>query len=168
MDRLHFKPTIDQVNLGGLGVVFRLSGSDTHNAFAVVEHPLQPRTLASPVHTHAREDEFSFILQGQVTVMIADEVFTASPGDWIAKPRGIPHAFWNAQDTPARVLEIISPPGFEGYFREMADVAAHHPGDVERIMRIMQKYDLTSDRSSIPMLCQKYHLTLEGSPAKTD
>ncbi len=155
------------VNLGGTGVIFRLSGSDTQNAFVVVEHPLLPLTLAAPVHTHTREDEFSYILEGQVTVMIGDEVFTAGPGTWVRKPRGVPHSFWNAQSTPARVLEIITPPGFETYFMEMGDMVANHPRDFERMVKIQAKYGLTSDPASIPELCQKYHLSLEGSPIES-
>ncbi len=152
-----------RINLGGLGVVFRLFGPDTQNTFSVVEHPLKPHTLAAPIHTHSHEDEFSYILEGKVMVMIGDEVFTAGPGMWVIKPRGIPHSFWNAESEPVHILEIISPPGFEAYFKEMAIVAASQPPDFGRTVEIQMKYGLVSDPDSIQFLCQKYHLTLDGS-----
>ncbi len=159
-----YKQTRDEsssVALGGLGVVHRLAGADTRGSFTVVEHPMQPHVLGSPIHTHTREDEYSFILEGQVTVMIGEAIFTAGPGDWVCKPRGIPHAFWNAQETPALILEIIAPPGFEKYFDEMAKVAAAGPPiDFARITEIQHKYGLESDPASMQALCQKYNLHL--------
>ena len=72
--------------------------------------------LAAPVHRHAREDEYSYVLEGQVGALLGDEVVVGGPGDLIFKPRGQWHTFWNAGDEPARILEIISPAGFEGFF----------------------------------------------------
>ncbi len=106
--------------LGGLGVRFLLDGAQTGGRFSLVEHPILPRALAAPLHTHADEDEYSFVLEGQVGVQVGDQVLTAGPGALVIKPRGVPHAFWNAGDVPARLLELISPAGFEHYFAELA------------------------------------------------
>ncbi len=148
------------VSWGGFGVVHRLEGGDTHGTLAVVEHPIEPHVLGSPVHTHTNEDEYSFILSGQVTVMIGDEVFTAAPGDWVCKPRGIPHSFWNAQDTPACVLEVITPGGLEAYFDELAGIVNAEPVDIGRVVELQKRYGLISDPASIQELCQKYQLHL--------
>jgi len=110
----------ETVSLGGLGVIYKVSGRDTGGAYAIVEHPLRPGALAAPPHTHACEDELSIVLEGEVGIQIGDDVYTAGPGAYIRKPRGVPHTFWNATGRPARLLEIISPAGFEGYFREVA------------------------------------------------
>jgi Cupin domain len=67
------------VALGGLGVVFKL-----------VEHPLAPRTLAAPVHTHSREDEYSYVLDGTVVVQLGDRRLTAAGGAVVRKPRASP------------------------------------------------------------------------------
>ncbi len=148
------------VQLGGTGVVFRLNGQATGGSFAVVEHPLYPMTLAAPTHTHTREDEYSYIMEGEITFSIGEQVFTAKPGDWICKPRGIPHTFWNGSPNPARIIEIISPAGFESYFREMAAAVQNR----EQMARIREKYGLISDMASVPALCREYHLSLEGQP----
>jgi uncharacterized cupin superfamily protein len=76
------------------------------------------------VHTHANEDEYTYVLEGRVGLQLGDEVIEAGPGDLVFKPRGVAHAFWNAGDEPARMLEIISPAGFENYFRELAPLLA--------------------------------------------
>ena len=161
MNDLIFPPDQAQaVQLGGTGVVFRLNGQVTTGSFAVVEHPLRPMTLAAPIHTHMREDEYSYILEGEVTFLIDGQVWTAKPGGWVCKPRGIPHTFWNGLPNPARILEIISPAGFEGYFSEMAAALQ----DREQMARIRDKYGLISDLASVPALCREFHLSLEGQP----
>ena len=97
-----------------------MHGVHTGGTFALVEHPIEPRTLAAPIHTHRHEEEYTFVLEGAVGVQVGKEVRIARPGDLVFKPRNVPHAFWNPGDAPARALEIISPAGFERYFREIA------------------------------------------------
>ena len=112
----------ETVRMGGLGVRFMVGGEETGGTFALVEHPISPRALAAPMHSHRHEDEYTYVLEGEIGVQVGDEVRVARPGDLVFKPRGVPHAFWNAGDTPARALEIISPAGFERYFAEIAQL----------------------------------------------
>jgi mannose-6-phosphate isomerase-like protein (cupin superfamily) len=112
------------VHLLALGVRFMIDGERTGGAFSLVEHPLPPRALGAPLHTHHNEDEHSFVLQGRFGVQLGDDTLEAGPGDLLFKPRGVPHAFWNAGDEPARLLELISPAGFEHYFRGLAPLLA--------------------------------------------
>ena len=98
---------------GPFSALLLMASSASGGKLSLVEHPLAPRALGSPTHTHSHEDEYSYILVGQIGTQVGDEVILAGPGDVIAKPGGIPHAFWNAGDEPARVLEIIAPGGFE-------------------------------------------------------
>ena len=94
--------------LGGTHARFIIEGQDAGKRFSVVEHPMQPRALAAPMHRHHREDEYSFVLEGSIGALLGDSVVIGNPGDLIFKPREQWHTFWNAGDTPARVLEIIS------------------------------------------------------------
>jgi mannose-6-phosphate isomerase-like protein (cupin superfamily) len=91
-----------------LGVRFMVSGAQTEGRFALVEHPIRPKALAAPLHTHADEDEISYVVEG-AGMQIGDRELRAGPGTLVFKPRGIPHAFWNPGDTPARMLELTSP-----------------------------------------------------------
>ena len=118
---------------GGFGVVGKVSGTETGGAFSVVEHPLEAGILGAPPHTHANEDETSFVIEGEIGVLIGDKEFRAGAGTYVLKPRGVPHAFWNPGPGPSRILEIISPAGFERYFEELAGVlSAGGPPDLDR------------------------------------
>lgn len=150
----------ETTHLLALGVRFMIDGERTGNAFSLVEHPLPPRALGSPVHTHANEDEYTFVLEGRVGLQLGDEVIEAGPGDLVFKPRGVAHAFWNAGDEPARMLEIISPAGFENYFRELAPLLAAPERDEAAIGEVVGKYELDIDFSTIPVLAERHGLHL--------
>ena len=150
--------------LGGTGARFLIGAEDAGNRFALVEHPMQPRALAAPMHRHHREDEYSFVLEGSIGAMLGDSVVVGNPGDVIFKPREQWHTFWNAGDTPARVLEIISPAGFENYFRELgAELINGHP-DPQRLAALCARYALDMDMSSVPGLIQRFGVRFPGGP----
>jgi quercetin dioxygenase-like cupin family protein len=147
-------------HLLALGVRFLVDGERTGGAFSLVEHPLPPRALGAPLHTHHHEDEYSYVLEGRFGVQLGDEVLEAGPGDLLSKPRGVPHAFWNAGDTPGRLLELISPAGFEHYFRELAPLLAAPERDQAAIDQVVARYQLDIDFTTIPTLAQQHHLHL--------
>jgi hypothetical protein len=79
----------------------------------------------------------------------------------IAKPSGIPHAFWNAGDEPARVLEIIAPGGFEDYFARMGELlAASGRPDPAARQALGRRFRLDLDIDSIPRLAAEHSLQL--------
>jgi mannose-6-phosphate isomerase-like protein (cupin superfamily) len=108
------------VDLGAVGVRFMVWGEESGGGFSLVEHPIRPRHLASPLHRHSREDEYSFVLEGRLGAQLGDEEVYADVGDLVFKPRDQWHAFWNAGERPCRILEIISPAGFEHFFDDSA------------------------------------------------
>ena len=108
--------------LGSIGVRFMLDGHEAGERFSLVEHPMSARALAAPLHRHTNEDEYSFVLEGRMGALLGDEHVEAGPGDFVHKPRGQWHTFWNAGDEPCRILEIISPAGFERFFAELVDL----------------------------------------------
>jgi mannose-6-phosphate isomerase-like protein (cupin superfamily) len=145
-------------DFGGFGVDWKIDGRDTGERFSVVHHPIAPRELAAPLHYHHHEDEYSFVLEGTLGALLGDEVVTAEAGTWVFKPRGQWHTFWNAGDTPCRLIEVISPAGFEDYFREMAEAW----GDMERMTQINEAYSLEMDLDSVPALCERFGLSFRG------
>ena len=104
-------------DFGGLGVHWKIEGIDTGERFAVVHHPIAPHALAAPLHQHQHEDEFSYVLRGKLGALLGDEVVVVEQGTWLYKPRHQWHTFWNPADEPCEIVEIISPAGFEKYFR---------------------------------------------------
>lgn len=145
----------ERVDFGGLGVHWKLDSAASNGRFSVVHHPLAPRALGAPLHFHHREDEYSYVVQGRLGALLGDEVVTAEVGTWVCKPRRQWHTFWNAGDAPCEIVEVISPGGFENYFREVA--AAW--GDVQRFAEINAKYELEMDFASVPVLCERFGLT---------
>lgn len=142
-------------DFGGLGVQWKIDGPDTEKRFSVIHHPIAPRALAAPLHYHHNEDEYSYVLEGTLGALLGYDVVTAGPGTWVYKPRRQWHTFWNAGDTPCQIIEVISPAGFENYFREVAAVW----GDVEAFARINARYSLEMDFDSVPELCERFGLT---------
>ena len=104
--------------LGGITDRFMIDGKATGGRFALVRHLFAPRALAAPMHRHRDEDEYTYVLEGRIGAILGGEVSVAGPGDLIFKPRNQWHTSWNAGDTPAAVLELISPAGLEELFRE--------------------------------------------------
>jgi quercetin dioxygenase-like cupin family protein len=145
--------------LPGIGVRFMVGAEESGGGFSLVEHPMPPRALGAPLHRHTHEDEYTYVLEGRVGAQLGDEVVYGERGDLVFKPRGQWHAFWNAGDEPARVLEIISPGGFEGYFEELAALPAGPPDPV-RIAEIAARYGLEHDFESVPRLAETYGLRL--------
>ena len=151
------------VSLGALGVVYKIAGGDTGGSFSVVEHPMEPGTLGALPHTHTFEDEYSFVLEGEVGVLIDEEEYKATAGSYILKPRGIVHTFWNPGPSPARILEIISPAGFEGYFEEMAEVISAAGGgapDFGKMGEIAEKYGLRLHPERMQEIVEKHGVEL--------
>jgi mannose-6-phosphate isomerase-like protein (cupin superfamily) len=144
--------------LGSIGVRFMIDGDDTGGGFSLVEHPMPPWALAAPLHRHSREDEYSFVLEGRVGALLGEHVVYGKAGDLIFKPRCQWHTFWNAGDEPARLLEVISPAGFERYFEEVVALLGAGPPQQEALAEIAARYGLDVDPGSIPRLTEQYGL----------
>src|SRR5664279_597443 len=144
--------------LGSIGVRFLVDDAQTAGGFSLVEHPMSARALAAPLHRHMREDEYSYVLEGRMGALLGDAVLEAGPGDLVFKPRGEWHTFWNAGDEPCRILEIISPAGFEGFFAELVDLGGVGHADPAVLSALCKRYELEMDPSTVPDLVQRFGL----------
>ena len=149
--------------LGSIGVRFMIDGSEAGERFSLVEHPMSARALAAPLHLHTREDEYSYVLQGRMGALLGDDVVEAGPGDLVHKPRNQWHTFWNAGDEPCRILEIISPAGFEQFFRELSDLGGAMNADPAEFAKLSERYALEMQPESVPELVQRFGLRV-GEP----
>lgn len=127
--------------LGGFGVTWKLWGDQTNGSVSVVEHTFAAGVLVPP-HIHTREDEYSIVTEGEVGFRSGDREVVLAAGGYITKPRGEVHAMWNAGQVPARMIEIISPSGFEHYFREMTDLVLAGPIEPGRAAAVAARYGL--------------------------
>src|SRR5580704_15029838 len=127
---------------------FKLTSADTGGSVGVLETLTFPQN-GPPPHTHTNEDETFYILEGRFSFTVGERTFEAGPNMLVRAPRGIPHAYRNISALPARKLIMISPAGFESFFREIGDPAKdlsspppHRPGVIARTMQIALKYGL--------------------------
>jgi mannose-6-phosphate isomerase-like protein (cupin superfamily) len=144
--------------LGTIGVRFMIDAGETSGGFSLVEHPMPARALAAPLHRHSREDEYSYVIEGRVGALLGDEVVIGEPGDLIFKPRNQWHTFWNAGEEPARLLEIISPAGFEVFFAELVELGGVGGITPEAFGSLCERYGLEIDPDSIPGLVERFGL----------
>jgi quercetin dioxygenase-like cupin family protein len=150
--------------LGSIGARLMIEGLEAGNRFSLVEHPMSPKVLAAPLHRHSREDEYSFVLEGQVGALLGDEVLIGKPGDLIFKPRDQWHTFWNAGDETARILEIISPAGFEEFFRELIELGGVKQVPPQVFGGLCERYGLEMKPDSVPGLVERFDLRFPGEP----
>jgi quercetin dioxygenase-like cupin family protein len=152
-------------DLGSIGVVFKLRGTDTGGALSVVEHPFPVGALVPP-HLHTREDEYSIVTEGEIGFRSGDREVVLGPGGYITKPRGELHAMWNAGRTSARMIEIISPSGFECFFRDVVDLRAAGTPTFDVISELASSYGLEFGEAHwLPNLIARYGLTPPQRPA---
>jgi quercetin dioxygenase-like cupin family protein len=150
--------------LGTIGVRFMIDGEEAGERFSLVEHPMSARALAAPLHRHTREDEYSYVLEGRVGALLGHDVVIGGPGDLIFKPRNQWHTFWNAGDEPARILEVISPAGFERFFAELVDLGGMTQADPQALADLGARYAVDADPDSIPRLVERFGLRFPGEP----
>jgi quercetin dioxygenase-like cupin family protein len=125
----------------GVGVIFKIDGEDTGGALSIVEHPFQVGALVPP-HVHTLEDEISIVIEGEIGFRSNDQEVVLGPGGYIIKPRGEVHAMWNAGSIAARMIEVISPAGFERFFREFVDVTDDGPPAPGFVAELGARYQL--------------------------
>jgi mannose-6-phosphate isomerase-like protein (cupin superfamily) len=152
------------VRLAAMGVRFVVDAEETDRGFSLVEHPIDPRALAAPLHRHSREDEYSYVLEGRMGALLGDDVVHAEAGDLVHKPRGQWHTFWNAGDAPCRILEIISPAGFEQFFAELVAMGGVIAAGPELVGELCARYELDMRPDSVPGLVERFDLRFPGDP----
>jgi len=150
--------------LGSMGARLMIDSGDSGGGFSLVEHPMSAHALAAPLHRHSREDEYSYVIEGRVGALLGDDVLIGGPGDLIFKPRHQWHTFWNAGEQPARILEIVSPAGFEQYFVELIDLGGSTKADPLALRALSERYGLEVNPQSIPELVKRFELRFPGTP----
>jgi mannose-6-phosphate isomerase-like protein (cupin superfamily) len=129
----------ERLRFGGIEIIVRASGASTGGAFSVIEE-VDP--IDTPLHIHQNEDELWYVLEGEHVVQVGDEEFPVGPGDVVFAPRGVPHAQRRVIERTGRHVALFSPPGFEGFFRDLAE-AESDGADMSEAYAAATKYDLT-------------------------
>jgi quercetin dioxygenase-like cupin family protein len=108
----------EKLVFGEVTVVIRVSAEDSGGAMTVLEEV--PPMVDTPLHVHSREDELFCILEGEHIVTLGEREHRLGPGEAIFAPRGIPHAQRRVEPGVGRELVVLTPGGFEQFFRDLA------------------------------------------------
>jgi quercetin dioxygenase-like cupin family protein len=130
-----------KINVLGKPMVIRICGRDTAGALSVVESHDAPGD-GPPPHIHHREDETFQVLEGEYEFMVSGKTIPARPGTTLFATRGVPHTYRYLGQTPGRLMCVITPAGFEGFFEEIGAMSPQKQQDIPRVMEIGKKYGL--------------------------
>jgi mannose-6-phosphate isomerase-like protein (cupin superfamily) len=129
------------LNVLGIPMLLRIHGRDTEGVVSAVESHDVPGG-GPPLHIHHHEDETFQILEGEYEWTVGAEKFVAKRGATVFAPRGIPHTYRYLGQRPGRLLCIINPAGFEGFFEEISDLPPQQQQDIPRVLEIAKKFGL--------------------------
>ncbi|MFZ0041365.1 MAG: quercetin 2,3-dioxygenase [Solirubrobacteraceae bacterium] len=139
--------------LGSL-VTVKASSESTGGGVAVIEH-LTPRGAGSPLHVHHNDDEWFYVIEGELTFWVGGRVITAPAGSFVYGPREIPHTF-TVSSEQARFLLVTEPAGFEGFVRAL--------GEPARELVIPPPVTEAPDMAALAKLAAQYGLEILGPP----
>src|SRR5262245_64068735 len=122
----------------GLPTMLRATAQTTNGAFGLVESVMPPG-FASPYHTHQREDEAFYVLEGEMAFVCDGKWTAAGPGTYVFGPRNLAHGFKVVGDVPARMLLLCTPGGFEQFVIELSEPAPAPP-NMEKLVKVAAKY----------------------------
>jgi mannose-6-phosphate isomerase-like protein (cupin superfamily) len=116
----------ERLVFGGVTIVVRVPSEASGGAFTLLEEV--PPLVDTPLHVHRNEDELFYVLEAEHVFRVGGDEYTVGPGGLVFAPRGVPHSQQRGLPGQGRVLVLITPGGFEGFFRDLA--AAHADGSL--------------------------------------
>ena len=140
---------------GPVGTTVMASNESTGGLLSICEMPVAAGFMVPP-HVHRDTDEWSYVLEGRVGARVGDDEFTAEPGSWILKPRGVMHTFWNAGPASARIIELLTPGRFEEFFRRSTALATAGALTDERMASLGKEYGTTVSMDWVEDLQARY------------
>ncbi len=125
----------------GIPMVIRVHGRETGGILSVVESHDVPGG-GPPPHVHHREDETFQIIEGEYEWTVGGKTFVAKKGDTVFGPRGVAHTYRYLGTAPGRLMCVITPAGFEGFFEDIGALSATQQKEISRVLEIAKKYEL--------------------------
>ena len=127
--------------LGGDFVTVKATGADTAGDCSVFETTTPPG-CGSPPHVHRREDELFYVLDGEFEFQVGPRTIRAGQGSFLIAPRDIPHRFQNAGATPGKLLIVVTPPGIEKFFEDLATLPLDAPPPPEKLAEYAETFGI--------------------------
>lgn len=137
----------------GVLVTIKVRAEDTGGAYSVFEDLIPPG--AGPVpHTHTKEDETIFVIEGELRAWLGGKQYDLKAGDFVHMPRGVQHYFKNVSEKPTRLLLSYTPGGFEQWFLDIGKPVARtdekppeiKPEDIKLAVAAAEKYGVKFEK----------------------
>ena len=129
------------IQVPGHPITYKATAEGTGGAYSLLEVVVAGE--GPPQHIHKAEEEAFYVLDGEINIKIGEQTISSTVGSFVLIPRGTVHTFWNVGPTPAKLLAIFPPPGFEQFFVEVVgDEEVDTSTFVERGMAVAEKYNL--------------------------
>ena len=130
----------ERLSFAGADFLVKASSETTAGAFAIIEE-VDP--LDTPLHVHANEDELFYVIEGEHVFRVGEVEFPAGPGAVVFAPRQVPHAHRRVVPRTGRFLTMVSPAGFERFFRELSAAESAEGAGPDAYERVSKKYGIT-------------------------
>ena len=130
----------ERLSFAGAEFLVKASSETTAGAFAIIEE-VDP--LDTPLHVHANEDELFYVIEGEHVFRVGEVEFPAGPGAVVFAPRQVPHAHRRVVPRTGRFLTMVSPAGFERFFRELSAAESAEGAGPDAYERVSKKYGIT-------------------------
>lgn len=151
----------DRAKIGGNRAQFKVTRQHTGGAFASLEGNLAPGYMGAPPHRHRGIDEIARVLEGELTILVDDQIFRVPAGGWHLRPRGQVHSFWNAGRRPVRFIEMYLPGAHEAYMREIGALLTSNPQPPrEALEAIAKRHDIEFLWDRLPPLLERHKVRL--------
>ena len=134
------------VHMGKNIITFILSGEETGGIYSLTEFIVAaPPSPGPPIHIHGTGDEAVYVIEGNIEFLLEGKTVKSSGGSIIFIPKGTAHNLANLGPGTARIIIVHSPPGFEGYWREMAELnLADGKPDPKEVLALQSKYKMNT------------------------
>jgi quercetin dioxygenase-like cupin family protein len=130
-----------KVNILGIPILIRIHGRDTGGVLSAIESHDVPGG-GPPPHIHSREDETFQVIEGEYEFTVDGKSFVARKGTTIFAPRGIPHTYRYLGQASGRLMCVITPAGFEGFFETIGALTPQQQQDIPRVIAIGKEFGL--------------------------
>ena len=131
----------ERLTFGEVHVVIHADAESTGGALGVMEEV--PPLADTPLHVHANEDELFYALEGEHVIQVGAEEHRIGPGETVFGPRGVPHAQQRVVPGEGRILIVVTPGGFEGFFRALAEADRRSKLGPDAYAAASQKFGIT-------------------------
>jgi len=130
------------IKVGQMEIRYLVDGAKK-GGLGVFELKVPPGSNVPPPHSHTKNEECVYVLEGILRYSVDKELRDLKPGEWMSTPRGAVHHFSNPNSETARALIMLTPDIGEQFFRDLGAVAnAGGPPDRVKLIEVMSRYGL--------------------------